>query len=675
MKKNKYFLIITLLFILLFSLKGVYGDDIWFHLATGRYIFQNKSIPTTDVFSHTADGLTWVNQNWLSDSIFYLIQDNLGDIGLGVFFALITALTFYFLYKTLARLLDNKHLSLLLAFFAGYFSITRFQARPEAGSYLLISVLIYLLVSGFSKKKLVLIPILFLLWANWQAGFVPVGFLILSAYLIFNILASVIKSGFSLSAVLKQNSLHLLIISAAVSLINPLGVRGIGYFFEVRPAYLKSDFTEWGSILRILGEPGGISSDQDFSFLLVGYVLFIVVAVSGLILVLLKKKGIDIRKDIFSGNDKWLIFLAPFVATPFIAFRFIPLAIISLALIISVLACEMQNYEISRKNLLTKLLYTLIVVASVVRFYYYEPIIVPQDNKTAFRTEMIAFIRDNDLKGNMFNPLEDGGYFIWKLPERKVFIDERLDVYTGSGIYDEYSQVYAFPPTKGFEDVLEKYDIELIILPGWQDEPMNTIRQSGNYSLVYWSDYFFMLVKTNGLNANFVGENQVKTFMPFKTDEYDKQIVGVALEEAMFLSEKSPTSASILTSVGGIYQQIGDTENAIKYFKESLVLNPNDYNVELNLGVMYAEQNSCYRAVNHLENASRSKSLNFKALVHRNLGFTYYNCLHDYEEAYTNLRKFVNIGKKQGFDPEMIIEAETILDRILQNRIIKSRLE
>jgi len=45
------------------------GDVSW-HIATGEWILNHRTIPTADPFSYTAAGQPWVVTEWLADAIF-----------------------------------------------------------------------------------------------------------------------------------------------------------------------------------------------------------------------------------------------------------------------------------------------------------------------------------------------------------------------------------------------------------------------------------------------------------------------------------------------------------------------------------------------------------------------------------------------------------------------------
>ncbi len=49
----------------------VWCPDVWWHLATGRWMVENGQIPATDPFSFTAAGQPWIDVNWASDLVLY----------------------------------------------------------------------------------------------------------------------------------------------------------------------------------------------------------------------------------------------------------------------------------------------------------------------------------------------------------------------------------------------------------------------------------------------------------------------------------------------------------------------------------------------------------------------------------------------------------------------------
>src|SRR5258708_20408861 len=62
------------------GLSGLSDNSFLTHLATGRLIWDTHHIPTTDPYTFTASGRSWVVQSWLA-SVLYGGIDRLGGSG------------------------------------------------------------------------------------------------------------------------------------------------------------------------------------------------------------------------------------------------------------------------------------------------------------------------------------------------------------------------------------------------------------------------------------------------------------------------------------------------------------------------------------------------------------------------------------------------------------------
>jgi len=74
--------------------QDVTGEDLWWHLATGRYILEHGEIPTRDVFSFTYAGAPWFNQEWLAQVLFFDLFRRGGGTALVAFKVLVAASLF-----------------------------------------------------------------------------------------------------------------------------------------------------------------------------------------------------------------------------------------------------------------------------------------------------------------------------------------------------------------------------------------------------------------------------------------------------------------------------------------------------------------------------------------------------------------------------------------------------
>ena len=93
--------------------------------------------------------------------------------------------------------------------------------------------------------------------------------------------------------------------------------------------------------------------------------------------------------------------------------------------------------------------------------------------------QAVDYIRRSGLKGRILNAYEFGGYLIWALPEQKVFIDGRCDIFDWTGVLAEYGRWATLSEDPKL--LLEKYGIDYCLfrkdapqtqvlryLPGWK---------------------------------------------------------------------------------------------------------------------------------------------------------------------------------------------------------------
>jgi hypothetical protein len=82
--------------------------------------------------------------------------------------------------------------------------------------------------------------------------------------------------------------------------------------------------------------------------------------------------------------------------------------------------------------------------------------------------EAVDFIRRTHLTGRMLNEYTYGGYLSWALPDQKVFIDGRADVYAWTGVLEDYGAWATLRADPNL--LLDKYAVDFCLLS--RDAPM-----------------------------------------------------------------------------------------------------------------------------------------------------------------------------------------------------------
>ncbi|MBL7159411.1 hypothetical protein ISS85_02975, partial [Candidatus Microgenomates bacterium] len=78
--------------------------------------------------------------------------------------------------------------------------------------------------------------------------------------------------------------------------------------------------------------------------------------------------------------------------------------------------------------------------------------------------QAIEFIKEKNLSKKMLNDYNWGSFLLWQLPERKIFVDGRMDTFViqGKPFLEDYLPIIF--AEKGWKQLLEKYEIEVIFL-------------------------------------------------------------------------------------------------------------------------------------------------------------------------------------------------------------------
>ena len=532
-------LFIFAVFVILLSTTKLNGeDDLYWHMATGKFILANKYVPDTDVFGFVTEGMPWIPFEWLWDITAYLIFSFGNFIGLYIFTYILVILIFYLLYSVLKKFRINTATAVLFLFVIALGIKYRIGIKPQMFTYLFF-VLVLKLITDYKYfssniKRLYIIPVIFLIWANVHMGVIA-GILLWGIFFISELWTFKNKNKINPDNFLVPTAKSLYtetivtVLAVIAMIINPGNIKTYLYSFSHTQMKMIDYIYEWFSPFH-----------QNYSGKL--FIIIYIIFLAGFIPVLYYSFK---RKDYFS-----LILVPVFIIYSIRAVRFTTdyILISAIFIIISLnFILTAKNYSFNFIKYNKPLIYItgLILLVSI---------IITPDNKifriigfnSAFGTglyeetypvNMYNFIRENKINEtgkNPFQTLDNGGFFIWNFPGSKNFIDSRN---LNDSIY--FTQIKIRDKKPGYIDAIRayKFDYFMIFNPIMitnnkllESSVISYLCSNEEWSTVYWDDKSLLSVKNIEEFKDVILKFGYKYFTPYNL-YYRKDIIEKALKE------------------------------------------------------------------------------------------------------------------------------------------------
>lgn len=396
----------------------IWDIDVWWHMASGRWIVENNRLPSSDPFSvfsaqnQTRTDIVLTGQ-WLGQVILYKIHHYFSNDGLVIFRALLLS-SFLFLTYIRTRLLNlSATVSLFLICLIGFNLFAFTGLRPQLFGFA-IALFVFLLIDGFEKTGktgyLMPLPVIAVLWANIHGSFI-LGIVLLLMYSI-----SIIVEHRQRQKQLSRNLKILFFIAVAFALfstINPNGFEAIRYISELRNSDLQVRTSEYTSAFKMYTY--GYFLAQSWIYLF--YLLTLIA--------LPKLFQLSLGKTIIT------LFLAAISIDSFRYYLFFLL--ISGPYVIQAITHYVRVQQfidfISCKRSANFIFYTLLCFASfaLLQTRYTHPPGINNINPSRYPIVLGRYAKDQNIKGYMFNYFGWGGYLIWNLhPNIRPYIDGRM---------------------------------------------------------------------------------------------------------------------------------------------------------------------------------------------------------------------------------------------------------
>lgn len=423
--------------------------DTGYHIRAGEFILESHTVPKHDFFSYHSPPLPWIAHEWLSEVIMAVIHQISGLTGVVIFFSLLISLTYALLFRYMRIHKRNIVFDVLIILLTVISSQIHWVARPHIFSLFLMVVWYHLLESYQNDRggRLILFPLIMLLWVNLHAGYLT-GFILTGVYFLGNLIEYFRSGGEGRERAFRKVKClgYVIIACLLVSLLNPYGYRILLFPFRlVTDRYIMDNVNEFLS-------PNFHYPVLPFKYLLL--LLFTIFAIS--------KRPLGFIE---------VVLVLLFTNMALYSVRYIPLFAIVVAPIMSKQADSMisiapENGWISS---LKKRAGRIAEIDSSAKGYGWPvaAVLVVLFLVAAGRIEFrfdgkfkpvaaVEFLMKEHIDGHMYNNDEFGDYLIYAAyPRYKVFFDGRSDMY-GTGRLKEFQIIAGIGP--GWEKIAEKYD-------------------------------------------------------------------------------------------------------------------------------------------------------------------------------------------------------------------------
>ena len=228
--------------------RPVTDTDFWLHSATGRWIVEHGRLPAHDLFTYTVPGHLWVNHEYLSEVLLWLLQRWLGLAGVSVAFGLLTWLG---LLLVLAACRPGRRpyaiagVALALAALAG---APVWGARPQMVTFALVALELLWLRRALDdgSRAILWLPAVMVLWSNLHGGW-PIGFLFLGVAMAAGALRWLASRRPEDLALVRRLALVAALSAVAVG-VNPNGPAIYGYPLQTLASAAQQNLiAEWAS--------------------------------------------------------------------------------------------------------------------------------------------------------------------------------------------------------------------------------------------------------------------------------------------------------------------------------------------------------------------------------------------------------------------------------------------
>lgn len=437
-----------ILFILLIAManRTPVDTDMWWHMKTGQHMLETREMIYTDVFSFTFDGAVRTNHSTFAQILLYIIWSAAGNFGLVVYTSTLAVGGLYLLYKAGS---GSVYMQSFILIFGAASAAAFWSPRPQMFSFFLGTFFIYILMDykrNGRDRLWWLIPAMWL-WGNSHGGFM-IGFIFLGTFIVGEFINTILGTGDTQIGIKGVRKLVLITIGAlAILLLNPNGTAVYAvpfdtfnikelrlYIQEWQSPNFNDRFT-WGFVVLLaitIGSVWGSQRKFDWTdWLLVSGTMFMAL-MAGRNMSVFTTVAVPIATyhlDSMLRHNNWVL--------------------------------ERKEEETPRRARINLALIILVIFGMLGNLMLVmDQSTIDEGQGMTLPVDAVEHLKTLDLEGNMFNSYNWGGYLIFNVPQHKVFIDGRTDIYLD--FVTEYVRIATGSAI--WREEFEKWDIEFAVI-------------------------------------------------------------------------------------------------------------------------------------------------------------------------------------------------------------------
>ncbi|MCZ7544119.1 MAG: hypothetical protein M5R40_11580 [Anaerolineae bacterium] len=402
-----------------------------------------------------------------------------GDAGVALFTALVATAGMGFVYAMCAGSVYVRAFSVALGAAA---AAVFWSARPQMLSFLLSAVVLYLLYlhKRAGRDRLLLIPLVMLLWVNLHGGF-AIGFILLLGAIAGEALGNLLRWGDAEHVVSWAGVRRLVLVtalSAAAVCVNPYGPQMLAYPFRTVGIGALQDFIqEWAS--------PNFHARQMWPF---AFLLLAVYAAAGL-----SRRRLDWTDLVLTAGTA---FLALTAARNIAVFAVVATPVLTrhVDAILDERGWQVRPQAAARGAMrwVNLALLVLILLGAALKVTgELAPRAVKQAQEAALPVRAAAWLSAARPEGKMFNSYNWGGYLMFAVPDYPVYVDGRTDLYD-----DAFLRVFlnTWRGLPGWEETLKAYDIGFVVIESG-GLMANAMRHDAGWAVAYEDEQAVVFVR------------------------------------------------------------------------------------------------------------------------------------------------------------------------------------